>query len=134
MHGQPVPECGRAIIVLGALQLTIEVQIDQARQPAGLAPVINFNPVHTVRIKTQLDFQGTQTQVHLVKGCVDAHGAVFAHRSLDPSEKERLQLQACIKIAQAAGSLCKTELRTYSGRTMRTQLIDSLDPVGELCV
>jgi hypothetical protein len=37
-------------------------------------------------------------------------------------------------VAQAAGSLRKTYLRTYSGRTVRTQMIDSLNPVGEFCV
>jgi len=49
------------IIVLGALQLAIEVQIDRACQPAGFAPIINFNPAHTVGIETQFDFQGAQT-------------------------------------------------------------------------
>src|ERR1700751_2188469 len=43
-----------AIIVLGALQLAIEVQIDQTRQPAGFAPVINFNSTptfHKIRLQ-----------------------------------------------------------------------------------
>jgi D-arabinose 1-dehydrogenase-like Zn-dependent alcohol dehydrogenase len=96
--------------VLGALQLAIEMQIDQPCQPAGFAPVINFNPAHSVGIETQFDFQSAQTQVHLVKAGVDAHGAVFAHCALDAGEKQRLQLQACIDVAQGAGSLCKTLL------------------------
>src|SRR5271157_664864 len=65
---------------------------------------------------------------------VNAHDAVFADRSLDPGKKERLELQACIKVAQGAGSLRKTKLRTYSGRTMRTQMIDSLNPMCKFCV
>ncbi len=52
----------------------------------------------------------------------------------DPGEKERLQLEAHIEVTQAASSLRKTKLRTCSGGTMRTQMIDSLNPVGELCV
>src|SRR6478736_6344902 len=49
-----------AIIVLGAIQLAIEMQIDQASQTVGLASVINFNSAHPVRIKAQLHFQGAQ--------------------------------------------------------------------------
>src|ERR1700745_4473523 len=49
-----------AIIVLGALQLAIEVQIDQTRQPAGFAPVINFNFTPTARIKGQPHVHGAQ--------------------------------------------------------------------------
>jgi hypothetical protein len=40
--------------VLGAIQLAIEMQIDQASQTVGLAPVINFYSAHLVGIKAQL--------------------------------------------------------------------------------
>jgi hypothetical protein len=49
-----------AIIVPGAVQLAIEMQIDQVSQTVGLAPVIKFNSAHpvAVMIKAQTALRG----------------------------------------------------------------------------
>jgi hypothetical protein len=72
--------------------------------------------------------------VHFVKLTVDAHRAVFAHGAFELGEKERLQVQAGLQVAQRAGGLGKTSLRTNPGRTMRAQMVNGLDPVGKLLI
>src|SRR3984893_12123659 len=76
----------------------------------------------------------TVNQVVVLPDGADAKGWYVSLSRARDSMHERLQLEAYIEVTQAASSLRKTKLRTCSGGTMRTQMIDSLNPVGELCV